>query len=76
MTHEEIKIEDILVLSPDAWDMSYDLEASQKKLVEALTTYRAQVLEEFRRVVDNHEYEWDGGKSAWQNYLDKQNPTN
>jgi hypothetical protein len=46
MREEEIKLENVLVLSPDPWDMSYDLEASQKKLDEALTTYRAQVLEE------------------------------
>ena len=55
MTHKKIRFEDIFTFNEGAWDMSCDFEASQKKLDEALTTYRAQVLEEAQTAIFNAE---------------------
>ena len=62
-------IEDILVLSKDSWDMSYDLEASQKKLDEIITSTYLQAVEavvggafarclELKQEIVDQEEEW------------------
>ena len=48
-------IEDILVLSKDAWDMSYDLEASQKKLDEIVTSTYLQTVWEMGAWIEETE---------------------
>lgn len=40
MENKTIKIEDVLVLSKEPWDMSYDLEKSQKKLDAVIANYK------------------------------------
>lgn len=46
-----------------------DIVAIESFIQSILDNREAEVIAEFRRVVDNQDDEWDGGKKAWEKHL-------